>query len=509
MKSKGYWAIISAVGIVIFLGVMGRLVWAAAGGTAFTYQGYLIDGGSTANGNYDFEFRLYDAETAGNQIGSVITVDDLAVSDGEFRVDLDYGVDIFDGSDRWLEVSVRLGSDSGAYTLLSPRSQIGTTLEAIYAEDEDAILGNEWNVSLTLNGTSLEVTDAGGTLAADLAVFAADRTPIDSLPFTISTPGSYYVTGVLTATADTDGITIATNDVTIDLTGFALQGGGGTTGSAITASGTYSNVHIFNGTVTGWGGAGINVGTIHTGIFESLRLSANGGDGLTAGNQAVVTKVTALENLGNGINIGEGGSVNLVTAVTNSLDGINVGDGSSVTESTAFDNVQDGIEGGQGVTIVHCVVSDNEESGVEAADGATIQGNSAYDNVGDGFLIAGSSMVRENISSLNNGNGFQVTGNGTELLHNKSHENDLNGFLVSGSYGRIDSNSLTDSDSGGLTVTGTANLIIRNAGAGNYNTTLGASEDFNISAGNVVGPILNVTGAGQFNTTEPFANFRY
>ncbi len=33
--------------------------------TAFTYQGKLSDGATPANGNYDFQFKLYDTATVG------------------------------------------------------------------------------------------------------------------------------------------------------------------------------------------------------------------------------------------------------------------------------------------------------------------------------------------------------------------------------------------------------------------------------------------------------------
>src|SRR5262249_8399348 len=50
------------------------------------------------------------------------------------------------------------------------------------------------------------------------------RTPISSLPFTISSPGSYYVTKDLTGTAGNNGITIGASDVHLDLMGFTLRG---------------------------------------------------------------------------------------------------------------------------------------------------------------------------------------------------------------------------------------------------------------------------------------------
>ena len=41
-------------------------------GTAFTHQGRLTQAGSPADGEFDFEFRLFDAASAGNQQGSVV-----------------------------------------------------------------------------------------------------------------------------------------------------------------------------------------------------------------------------------------------------------------------------------------------------------------------------------------------------------------------------------------------------------------------------------------------------
>ena len=55
------------------------------------------------------------------------------------------------------------------------------------------------------------------------------RTPISSLPYTIGSAGSYYVTGNLSST--TNGIVIKSSDVTVDLMGFTLTGMAGTRAS--------------------------------------------------------------------------------------------------------------------------------------------------------------------------------------------------------------------------------------------------------------------------------------
>jgi len=94
---------------------------AALVGTAFTYQGRLTDGSSPADGKYDFLFRLYDSD--GTQIGSTVTKGDVDVTDGTFTVSLDFG-SAFNGDARYLDVSVRPGSSTGGYTLLTPRQSL-------------------------------------------------------------------------------------------------------------------------------------------------------------------------------------------------------------------------------------------------------------------------------------------------------------------------------------------------------------------------------------------------
>jgi len=100
-------------------------------GTAFTYQGRLDDGGSPANGTYDFQFTLYNADVSGSRVGSTVTKSSVRVNDGLFTVRLDFG-DVFDGTALWLEVAVR-PAGSGSYTALSPRQALTAAPYARYA----------------------------------------------------------------------------------------------------------------------------------------------------------------------------------------------------------------------------------------------------------------------------------------------------------------------------------------------------------------------------------------
>ncbi|MHC4676764.1 MAG: autotransporter outer membrane beta-barrel domain-containing protein, partial [Planctomycetota bacterium] len=99
---------------------------AAPMGTAFTYQGRLMDANSAADELYDFQFKLYDEPGGGSQLGSDVNNPDVDVIDGYFTVELDFGSGVFDGNAVWLEIGVRPGdqNDPNAYTTLIPRQEV-------------------------------------------------------------------------------------------------------------------------------------------------------------------------------------------------------------------------------------------------------------------------------------------------------------------------------------------------------------------------------------------------
>lgn len=102
-------------------------------GTSFSYQGKLMDGGQPASGSYEFEFTLYDAETAGNSLGT-LTLEEVPVSDGVFTVQLDYGAAAFDGNARWLEIWVRKDNDGLPGAMLTPRQAISAAPYTLMAK---------------------------------------------------------------------------------------------------------------------------------------------------------------------------------------------------------------------------------------------------------------------------------------------------------------------------------------------------------------------------------------
>lgn len=105
---------------------------ALAQGTAFNYQGRLVQNGVSANGLHDFIFTLHDAEVGGNVLGAPLPRNSIMLNAGEFVASLDFGPGIFTGASRWLEVSVR-PAGVATFTLLNPRQAISPTPYAIYA----------------------------------------------------------------------------------------------------------------------------------------------------------------------------------------------------------------------------------------------------------------------------------------------------------------------------------------------------------------------------------------
>src|ERR687894_2671704 len=110
---------------------------ALAQGSAFTYQGRLTDGGAPPTGTYELEFKLFDAASGGTQQPqpSPVTVQftgaqAVAVVNGVFTVQLDFGAGAFPGAARYLEVGVRRAGDA-SFTTLSPRQPISSTPYAI------------------------------------------------------------------------------------------------------------------------------------------------------------------------------------------------------------------------------------------------------------------------------------------------------------------------------------------------------------------------------------------
>jgi hypothetical protein len=164
-----------------------------AQGTAFNYQGRLVDNGGAANGTYDFVFTLYDAQVAGNALGAPQAVGALSITAGQFVTPLDFGPNIFTGEPRWLQIDVRV-TGAAAYTTLAPRQALLPTPYAIYAASAGGVASgtltaNQLNTGGTLPVSGQFLSYNGGNLVwSDPAVASGSIWSLNGL-------NTYFNTG--------------------------------------------------------------------------------------------------------------------------------------------------------------------------------------------------------------------------------------------------------------------------------------------------------------------------
>ena len=137
--------------------------------TAFTYQGSMRDGANPANGNFDFEFKLFDAVSAGAQQGSTQQRLNVAVANGVFAVSLDFGAGTLPGANRFLEIAVRTAG-GGAFTTLAPRQQVNSApyaVRSVNAANADNATSAANAANATTAATATNALQLGGVAAAN------------------------------------------------------------------------------------------------------------------------------------------------------------------------------------------------------------------------------------------------------------------------------------------------------------------------------------------------------
>lgn len=322
------------------------------------------------------------------------------------------------------------------------------------------------------------------------------KIPINSLPLTISTPGSYIVTANLTATG---GILINTSNVSIDLNFYTLSGAIGNATPGIKVNGAYSNINVYNGTLQNWAESGIEATTANVSHFINLHLINNGEDGISAGTAATLNNVTATDNDFNGITSGASSNISFCTAKENAGSGLDISSSSTLSQCNASSNSVYGIKVGNGSVISNSTSTGNLSHGINAGTSVKINDCTSYSNVLSGFFLSSSCFAEGNVSRLNSRHGFEVT-NDVNLKNNTADDNAQNGFHSTFSGGVLESNISSD-NAIGFNITSTGWLIIKNSAGTNV------SSQYSISGGNTVGP--TVTSANIATNNNPNANYEF
>jgi parallel beta-helix repeat protein len=337
------------------------------------------------------------------------------------------------------------------------------------------------------------------------------RTPISTLPFTVTRAGSYYLTTNLTGGAG-NGVTVSNSDVSIDLNGFALRGGAG---SGILTSASVSNVWVRNGTVRDWGLYGISNGLAAASGVENVALIGNGRDGLRLGTSAVVRACTVLFSGDSAIQVGPDSRVEGCTVSSNAAGSIvNLGSRSRISDCVITRNFGDGINTSDGCYVVNCTSSANSR-GIFLGNSCVVEKCLVQGNSGIGIRTFNLNTVRDCQVIGNGGDGiFAVTHN--VLINNLCHGNGTNATggagirMVGGAGTRIEGNSV-HLNGWGIRVESTNNIIIRNFASLN-------DTNYFIVTSNRLGPIVNAPFSGAINgnsgglgvgTADPWANLSF
>jgi hypothetical protein len=202
--------------------------------------------------------------------------------------------------------------------------------------------------------------------------------------FRISVSGSYYLTGNLIAVAGKHGIEIAASGVTIDLMGFSLQGVAGSL-DGIHLGGS-DDIHIHNGHVIGWAGAGLksDVGSFNA-MIEDIVFHNNAGGGIAVDDRALIRR--CIVSGGTGV-------------------GIQTGDNAHISECTIQGAAGGGIVAGQNGIVRNCILQQNGLISIQTNAGNLIENNNIRTNnsVATGEtaieLLGSNSLVRGNVMNF-------------------------------------------------------------------------------------------------------------
>ena len=393
------------------------------------------------------------------------------------------------------------------------------------------------------NGKGLYLTGTGAYIADNIVKANSDNYDLVAgnhlnlilceIPETIDWPCSVKLRGsLICAQPASDGITVASGDVSIDLGGHTLLGLGNNSGHGIShAVESLRNLSVSNGKVVNWQGEfKCGVFSLGTGGHISGVQVASNTFGIAAFNGCVVKDCVAANNLSSGFYALGGSVFGSCTSYGNGVYGFYGENGGVFRDCAAYGNSDNGMHVANGCTLSGCVAYGNYGNGFYATQGCKFSVCTGYNNGLDGFFAQHGCLFSDCEGNYNSNNGFDVyngcTLNGCAAIDNlgdgfnsnaactiRGCEADLNangaGISADGSDSRIEGNNLALNFLG-VHVKGSANFIARNTASGN-------TTNWVVAAGNAC-LVVNATPSGSFSgnsggvspgSTDPNANMTY
>ena len=338
------------------------------------------------------------------------------------------------------------------------------------------------------------------------------RIPVQSLPgdanslYVISEPGSYYLAGNIVGEPNKCGITIAANNVTVDLIGFSLIGVPGSldgicvqyqeTDEPLPIEEVSFNFCIRNGTICNWGGNGIDA--------YDMFLMIEGG---VVDGKILVHSNSELLN---------------VSANSNGEMGFRGWNCHTHMEDVSFCN-----NGGNGIyTYNGFLTIENVEASNNDANGLVVDGNSICHmedvsftyNGGDGMHILGMMANVETwwgLCNHNGGNGMYVNVDGEARIHMEDmsfSRNDANGLYIdANSYTHMEDVAFTYNGGDGIHILGMMTNVDAYSGYASHNGghgvfVYGMLDAFGVLAPHNGGGGIIVNGSGNLNQCTVVGN---
>ena len=352
------------------------------------------------------------------------------------------------------------------------------------------------------------------------------RTAITQVPVVISNSGSYYfTTNLVCSVSSPQAIRVITNDVSIDLCGFTLEGTPGLPMVGIYQD-AQSGLHVANGFIRGFEGNAINAGG-SANIFRALTISS-GFYGIGTGPLALVEDC-AIHDLANepgncigiycdvnsvvrnctvstlygglisaGIYMASHGVVSQCSVaqvshlIAGSANGIYCPQNLVVTECSINLCGGTGLRMGRG-TIRDCMARGNT-TGVFASDGVQMEGVTVSDSISNGFEVVNNCRLTHCDAIQNGYQGMDVIGSRNVVSDSTCTGNTSSGIFVWEDDNRFENNHLAGNAYGlylrywAPDSSAERNIVMRNTAIRN------TSENFHVGFANWVANI-DTTGA--------------
>ncbi|MCC6425408.1 MAG: right-handed parallel beta-helix repeat-containing protein [Phycisphaerales bacterium] len=349
-----------------------------------------------------------------------------------------------------------------------------------------------------------------------IAINATNTPGYGNSVYRIAARGSYYLTGNLAGAASKHTIEVESDNVTIDLNGFALTGAAGSF-DGINVPNPRRGVAIRNGTIRDHGARGVFMSNTSAGTIQDLVISGNTLDGIWLGANSTLERVRCVDNIRDGfvLSAANGSTLTECTASGNDNGFENPGGEIIFTRCIARSNSINGFEVSTGGRALDCVSAANAGVGFQAnGNRVTLEGCNAEFNGAGGFLLQSHDNVLTRCIARSNGrgstpasgfrtiagqvntqfaechaiyngkSGFEITAIRNSLTRCTALENGDDGVEASGAHvtiagfraeanaargldlgagSAVDSAAVRNNDSDGIRINGNGNAVIRNS----------------------------------------------